>query len=107
MKEKPNNKIVEEFETDLADIEKSAKIPKEIIQEKFVKWLIRFTISAGLIVYFWKYNWVQKSLYVVIPLSLASLIMILGYNYFVKWRITRGGKSKRKLEEVLKKEVEE
>ena len=93
MEEKSTNKIVNEFETDLANIEKSSKIPKEIIQEKFVKWLIRNTISTGLIIYFWEYEWVQLSLFVVIPLSLISLIMILGYNYFVKWRITRGEKS--------------
>ncbi len=107
MEEKSNYKIVREFETDLADIDKSSKIPKEIIQEKFVKWLIRNTISAGLIIYFWKYEWVQLSLYVVIPLSLISLITIVGYNYFVGWRMAKAQKSLRKLEEVLEKNEED
>ena len=107
MEEKSKKKIITEFESDLAGIEKEAKIPKEIIQEKLAKWFIRNTISAGLIIYFWKYLWVQKSLFVVVPLSLISLGMILFYNYFVRKRLASAQKSIEKLEEVFEKKEEE
>jgi len=97
----PKNKIVEEFEEDLSGIERESKIPKEVIQEKLVKWFIRNTISAGLIIFFWKYEWVHKALFVVIPLSLFSLTMILGYNYFVGRRIAKAKRSIGRLEETF------
>lgn len=72
------------FEID-KDLENAVKtIDPKFRKKKLIFWAIRNIISAILYYIFWENYWVQMSLYVTIPLSIFSLLMIFLAPIFIK-----------------------
>ncbi len=46
-------------------------------KKKLIRWFIRTFIATILYVIFWKYQWVQWSLWVYVPMNLMGLALIL------------------------------
>lgn len=83
------NETVNELQKELDEISKGALLSPEIIRKKLIMWVIRNAISVFLIWYFWDHWFMKYALWIIIPLSLFSLISIVGFNYFVKRKIAK------------------
>jgi hypothetical protein len=99
-----NNETVNELQRELDNISEGALLSPEIIRKKLIMWVIRNAISVFLIWYFWDHWFMKYALWIIIPLSLFSLISIVGFNYFVKRKLAKTQKSVDLLSNVIEEE---
>ena len=76
------------------DIDKDIENAVDIIDPKFMKkklifWAIRNIISAVFYFIFWDNYWVRMSLYVTIPISIFSLLMIILSPILIKRKLKK------------------
>jgi len=83
------NEMVNELQNELDNIREGALLSPEIVRKKLIMWVIRNTLSIFLIWYFWDHWFMKYALWIIIPLSLFSLISIVGFNYFVKRKLSK------------------
>ena len=83
------NETVNELQDELDSIREASLLAPDIIRKKLIIWVIRNTLSVLLVWYFWDHWFMKYALWVIIPLSLFSLISIVGFNYFVKRKLSK------------------
>ena len=93
------NNLTKELENELEKVFKENLLSKEQIRSKLSRWLFRNVLTYVFIYYFWDYYWVKISLFLLIPLSLFSLLMIVGSNYLLLRKLKSAQKSIDKLKE--------
>ena len=98
------NETVTGLQKELDEISKGALLSPEIIRKKLIMWVIRNAISVFLIWYFWDHWFMKYALWIIIPLSLFSLISIVGFNYFVKRKIAKSQGAVDELSDVMRGE---
>ena len=98
------NEIASELQKELDSISEGALLSPEVIRKKLIMWVIRNSISVFLIWYFWDHWFMKYALWILIPLSLFSLISIVGFNYLVKRKIAKSQGAVDELFDVMKEE---
>lgn len=83
------NETVNELRNELDSIRDGALLSPKVVRKKLIMWVIRNTLSAFLIWCFWEHWFMKYALWILIPLSLFSLISIVGFNYFMKRKLTK------------------
>jgi len=91
--------LIESFEKELESATTNTILDPAYRKKKFVLWTVRATISIALYIVFWEYNWVKWSLLLTVPLSLFSVLTIIGSPYLLKRKIKR---TKKKIDETEK-----
>ncbi len=94
-----NETLNESFKRELEEATTNTILDPAYRNKKLVLWTIRTILSFILYLIFWKYDWVKKSLFLTIPLSLFSLFTIIASPYILKRKIER---TKRNIEETDK-----
>jgi hypothetical protein len=84
-----DKELKQQFEEEMAKAASNPIFSPADQRKKFVIYMVRTAIAAGLIVYFWEYQWVRWALYIYIPLNLISLGSIFIWPYFLKKKIER------------------
>jgi len=84
-----SNENINELQDELDKIREGSLLSSEIIRKKLIMWIIRNALSIVLIWYFWDHWFMKYALWIIIPLSLFSLISIVGFNYFVKRKLSK------------------
>lgn len=78
-----------ELQAEMEELKKQNLIPQSEVRHKIIMWLIRNSIAAGLIWYFWDHPWMTYALWIIIPLSLLSLGLTLSFNTLVSRKLER------------------
>ena len=77
----------ESFEEQMRLMSQQTVLSPGYRKKKLILWVVRTCITVALYIIFWEYAWVRWTLLVVAPLSIMSLVMIVGMNYFLQRKI--------------------
>ena len=106
-KENNNETISDSFKKELEIILSNPILDPAYKRKKLIFWIIRTSLSVVLYIIFWEYNWVRWSLLLAIPLSLASLFLIVGSSYIIKRKIEKTTKKIEEVDRLIKKPTNE
>ncbi len=98
--------LQESFETELADVSKHTVLSPHYRKKKLIFWALRTVILMLLYVIFWKHDWVRKSLYFTIPLTLLSLSTIIAMPYLIRKKIQKTERKVREADQLIKESNE-
>ncbi|MCC6463006.1 MAG: hypothetical protein IT260_21230 [Saprospiraceae bacterium] len=69
-------------------------------RRKLIRWGVRQALTLLLYFYCWdKHPWVPLSLWLVVPLALASLISIVGFNWLLERKFRKSGLAIKEMED--------
>ena len=81
--------LSESFKIEIDAAKANTVLDPAFKKKKLILWSIRTCLTVVLYLYFWNHAWVKWSLLLTIPLSLLSLISIIGASYFLKKKMAR------------------
>lgn len=79
----------EQLDDELASASSHPVLRPGYQKRKLLMWFVRVVILALMYAIFWEHRWVQKSLYVVVPLNVLSLLAIVFIPYMIKRKIAK------------------
>ena len=77
------------FKEDLHEVSEAEVLSKTYVRKKLLFWFIRAVLSVILYIIFWKYEWVRWSLFLTVPVSLISLLLIVLGPYLLRRKIRK------------------
>ncbi len=77
----------EGLKEELDEVSEAQVLNKAYLRKKLIFWFIRAVLSVILYIIFWKYEWVRWSLFVTVPVSLASLLLIILGPFLLRRKI--------------------
>ncbi|CAM3465206.1 hypothetical protein FLLO111716_12335 [Flavobacterium longum] len=79
----------EQFDDELASASSHPVLRPGYQKRKLLMWFVRVVILALMYAIFWEHRWVPKTLYVVVPLNVLSLLAIMVIPYMIKRKIEK------------------
>lgn len=102
------NSLPDALRDEMAQLQSQYLMSPTERRRKLIRWAIRQMLTALLYFFFWDaHPWVPKTLWVVAPLAVASLLTIVGYNWFLKRKMQKTGATIDRLEDVLKQPLKD
>lgn len=96
------NTIADELQEEIAKVESEYTMLPTERRRKMIRWVIRQVFTVILYFFLWDaHPWVPKSLWIVAPLALLSLVSIVGYNWFLQRRLRKAKAGIERLETSL------
>ncbi len=86
------------IQQDFDEMRKNEIFTPEYKRARLRAWGIRTLLSVALYAIFWKYAWVRWSLWVSVPLTVLSLVMVIGMPYLLKRRLEKFEKEMKEIE---------
>lgn len=90
------------FRQELEEVTAGSVLNPSVRKRKLILWFIRNIILAILYIVFWKYEWVRWSLWITVPLSFLSLVLIPAWNYLLRYRMNKVNRAIDEMERALK-----
>ncbi len=103
-----NNTLPDALRDEMTQLKSQYLMSPTDRRRKLIRWAIRQMLTALLYFFFWDaHPWVPKSLWLVAPLAVASLLSIVGYNWFLERKMRKTETRIEELEERMKEPGEE
>ena len=98
-----SNALPDHLREEVAQLQAQYRMSPTERRRKLIRWAIRQMLTIILYYFFWNaHPWVPKTLWVVVPLALASLVSIVAYNWFLERKLRKTGAHIDELETRLK-----
>ena len=98
-------KLSGNFKKELEAISKGTILNTGYRRKKLILWIVRTIISITLYILFWKYSWIKWTLLLTVPLSLFSLLSIIGWNYFLNKKVAKTNEKLEKIDKLIEEEI--
>lgn len=103
-----NNTLPDALRDEMTQLKSQYLMSPTDRRRKLIRWAIRQMLTALLYFFFWNaHPWVPKSLWLVAPLAVASLLSIVEYNWFLERKMRKTETRIEELEERMKESREE
>lgn len=77
----------DQFEEELNRMRENTILSPAYRRKKILIWIVRTAIAAAAYYFLWEYKWIRWTLLIYVPVSLVSLLSIVGWSILLNRKI--------------------